>query len=171
MGRFWGTRWVGRLYHHYCVSQGLPTDPEECWVCVSFPFVAFRTLFLHCTARNENHAVLWRHMVKTVGHDPCEDRETQSQTRKNNIGLDDEVREFGNLKVYSNCAIRCMVWTPARDSALAGLAPLVRASPCGIHVGTTQTDIMYAVTYACRGSAMSSRPISICCGDCCAHRD
>ena len=81
-------------------------------------------------------------MVKTVGHDPCEDRETQSQTRKNSIGLDDEVGEFGNM--YYNCAIRliCMVWTRARSSALSGLAPLVRVGPCGIHVGTTQTDIM-----------------------------
>ena len=35
-----------------------------------------------------------------------------------------------------------MVWTQARSSALVGLAPLVRVSPCGIHVGTTQTDIM-----------------------------
>ena len=35
-----------------------------------------------------------------------------------------------------------MIWTRPRDSALADLAPLVRASPCGIHVGTTQTDVM-----------------------------
>ena len=63
----------------------------------------------------------------------------QSQTRNNFIGLD-EVGEFGNL--YYNCAIRCMVWARARSSALAGLAPLVRVSPCRIHIGTTQTDIM-----------------------------
>ena len=107
------------------------------------PFVAFRT-FLHssCTARNENHAVLWSDdtwrkrlvtLVKT---------ETQSQTRKNTIGLDEEVGEFGNL--YYNCAIQlnCMVWTRDRNSTSAGPAPFVRVGPRGIHIETIHTDVM-----------------------------
>ena len=36
-----------------------------------------------------------------------------------------------------------MVWIRARNSALAGLAPLVRMGPRGIHIETTtQTDVM-----------------------------
>ena len=85
-------------------------------------------------------------MEKTVGHGPCEDRETQSQTRKNSIGLDEDVGEIGSL--YYNCAIRliCMVWIRACNSASAGLAPLVCVS-------------------------VSSRPTAIYCGDYWAHSD
>ena len=36
-----------------------------------------------------------------------------------------------------------MVWIRTRNSALAGLAPLVGVCPCGIHIETiTQTDVM-----------------------------
>ena len=66
--------------------------------------------------------------------------------RKNSTGLD-EAGEFGNL--YYNSAIRLisMVWIRARNSALVGLAPLVRVNPRGIHIETTQTDTMSLHTH------------------------
>ena len=39
-----------------------------------------------------------------------------------------------------------MVWIRARNSALAGLAPLVCVSPRGICIETTQTDLILSHT-------------------------
>ena len=54
---------------------------------------------------------------------------------------------FGNL--YYNCDLRltCMLCVPARNSASAGLAPLVCVSPRDIHIETVHTDVMPVHTH------------------------
>ena len=100
---------------------------------------------MHCTAGNENHTVLWdgdtwRKQLVTIL------MKTQSQTWKNSITLDDEVGEFGNLYYSRAIWLICMVWTRVCNSLSAGLAPLVRVSPRGICIETTQTDLILSHT-------------------------
>ena len=40
-----------------------------------------------------------------------------------------------------------MVWTQDRNSASAGLAPLMCMSPCGIHIEAIHTDVMLSHTH------------------------